>query len=141
MLKPETEKVWRFLKEQPLLAGFILLGGSALALHLRHRFSEDLDFAYPAERLPRARLDALRRVAVEAGFDFQPHDDPVAVAEFANGGLDLLDYQQDFLANQIVKVSFFAPEPADCAVLAAPGGRSPERGWRRWTSCSATRVF
>jgi hypothetical protein len=35
MLKPETEKVWQFLKNQPVLAGFILLGGSALALHLR----------------------------------------------------------------------------------------------------------
>src|SRR5437016_12951065 len=120
MLKPETEKVWRFLKKQPVLAGFVLLGGSALAIHLRHRFSEDLDFAYPAARLPRPRLDALRRLAVEGGFDFQPHDDPVAVAEFANGGLDLLDYQEDFLANRIVKVSFFAPEAADRSVLTAP---------------------
>jgi len=126
MLKPETELVWAFLKDQPLLAGFILLGGSALALHLHHRFSEDLDFAYPAARLPRVRLDALRRVASAAGFDFEPHDDPTAAHEFENGGLDLADYQQDFVANRTVRVSFFAPEPALLAVLEKqPEGAGP----------------
>lgn len=55
MLPPATEKVWNFLKEQPALAGFVLVGGSALALTLRHRLSEDLDFVYPDTRLPRQR--------------------------------------------------------------------------------------
>ncbi len=43
MLKPETEKTWHFLQGQPALSGFILLGGSALTMHLHHRKSEDLD--------------------------------------------------------------------------------------------------
>ena len=117
MLKPETERVWAFLKEQPALMGFVLLGGSALALHLHHRFSEDLDFAFLAERLPRPRLDALQRAAAESRLDFEANDDPTAQHEFDNGGLDLRDYQQDFLVNRIVKVSFFTPDRPLLAVL------------------------
>ncbi len=127
MLRPETEKVWSCLRSQPLLAGFILVGGSALALHLRHRFSEDLDFMYPAERLPRSPLDALIRVVEQLGVEFRRHDDPGAMAEFNNGGLDLLDYQQDFLANKTVKVSFFAPEAGDRSVLTSSAQSSEPR--------------
>jgi hypothetical protein len=45
MLKPDTEAVWQFLRRQPGLTGFVLMGGSALALRLGHRQSEDLDRA------------------------------------------------------------------------------------------------
>jgi hypothetical protein len=110
MLKPQTERVWTFLKAQPSLAGFVLVGGSALALHLRHRLSEDLDFVYPDDRLPRSRLDTLRRNASEAGIELEPHDDPGALNEFTQGGLDLL-------AMQSVKVSFFAPDRSVIVVL------------------------
>lgn len=57
LLPPETERVWNCLKQQPALAGFVLVGGSALALRIRHRRSDDLDIAYPAHQLPRARLE------------------------------------------------------------------------------------
>lgn len=110
MLQPETEKIWNFLKEQPALDGFVLVGGSALAMAIGHRISEDLDFIYPESRLPRQRLEALRRAAAESGFDFQPNDDEAAVMEFLHDGLDLHNYQQDFLVNGAVKVSFFAPD-------------------------------
>ena len=112
MLPPETERVWNFLKEQPALAGFVLAGGSALALTLRHRLSEDLDFVFPQPRLPRARLEALCRQAPSAGFNFEPNDNEAALQEFVQSGLELHDYQQDFLVNGQVKVSFFAPDEA-----------------------------
>ena len=118
MLPPATEKVWNYLKEQPALAGFVLAGGSALALLLRHRLSEDLDFIYPDVRLPGQRLDALRRKAEEDGFVFRPSDDEAAVRDFAEGGLELHNYQQDFLVNGAVKVSFFAPDDQMRKVLA-----------------------
>jgi hypothetical protein len=106
-----------------------LLDGSALAIHLRHRFSEDLDFAYPAERLPRGRLEALRRVSSAAGFEFEPSDNPAALAEFADSGLELHDYQQDYMVNGAMKVSFFAPEPPVLAVLEKPPpGPGPRLG-------------
>lgn len=112
MLPPATEKIWGFLKHEPALAGFVLVGGSALALTIRHRRSEDLDFVYPGIRLPSERLDALRRSADKAGFDFQRNDDEAAIQAFAQDGMNLHDYQQDFLANNEVKVSFFAPDEA-----------------------------
>ena len=73
MLPRDTEQVWNFLKDQPVLAGFVLVGGSALALRIGHRVSEDLDLAWTQARLPRNRLDALRRTAEAAGFRFQPN--------------------------------------------------------------------
>lgn len=124
MLPPATEKVWNFLKEQPALSGFVLAGGSALALRLQHRLSEDLDLLYPGTRLPRQRLDALCRLAAESGFRFEANDDETAVQEFADSTLELRDYQQDFLVNQSVKVSFFAPDEPLRRILAAPAGRT-----------------
>jgi len=118
LLPPATERVWEFLQAQPALAGFVLIGGSALALRIHHRRSEDLDFAFPQLRLPRARLEALLRIATEAGFEFQPTDDEAALQEFAGAGLELHDYQQNFLVNGAVKVSFFAPDGALAKVLA-----------------------
>lgn len=120
MLPPATEKVWSYLREQPVLAGFILAGGSALSLLIRHRLSEDLDFVCLQPRLPRQRLAVLCRQAHAAGFDFKPNDDEAAIQEFAEGGLELHDYQQDFLVNDTVKVSFFAPDEAQRKVFAAP---------------------
>jgi hypothetical protein len=59
LLPPDTERIWSYLKEQAGLAGFILVGGSALALRISHRLSEDLDFAWIESRLPLARLEAI----------------------------------------------------------------------------------
>ena len=59
MLKPDTEGVWQFLRRQPGLTGFVLMGGSALALRLGHRQSKDLDFVWPGPELPRDRLEVM----------------------------------------------------------------------------------
>lgn len=126
MLPPGTDKVWNFLKAQPALAGFVLIGGSALALRIQHRRSEDLDLTCSDLRLPRARLEALLRRSAEAGFDFQRDDDEAAVEEFAVAGAELHDYQQDFLVDRAVKVSFFTADGALVKVLekhAEPGIR------------------
>lgn len=120
MLPPATEKVWKYLRDQPALAGFILAGGSALSLLIRHRVSEDLDLICLQPRLPRQRLAVLCRESHAAGFDFKPSDDEAAIQEFAEGGLELHDYQQDFLVNDAVKVSFFAPDEAQRKVFASP---------------------
>jgi hypothetical protein len=121
LLPPATEQVWNYLRDQSALSGFVLIGGSALALRIRHRLSEDLDFVFPQLKLPRQRLDTLRSLAREAGFDFQRNDHEAATQEFAAGGMELHDYQQDFIVNGAVKVSFFTPDPALQRVLAASG--------------------
>lgn len=44
-LLADTKKVlYRLIETAPFLCNYVFVGGSALALHLRHRQSEDLDF-------------------------------------------------------------------------------------------------
>ena len=43
-LLPKTRKVFNNLVSKDILSNFVLVGGSALALHLNHRKSDDLDF-------------------------------------------------------------------------------------------------
>jgi hypothetical protein len=109
-LREDTQRVWNFLRGHPALAGFTLVGGTALALRIGHRLSEDLDFAFNAVRLPRARLEALKKAAREHGIAFVANDPPQAVEDFEIAGMDLLDYQQNHLAAGSVKVTFFAPD-------------------------------
>ncbi len=120
MLLPETEKAWGFLRNQPALAGFVLIGGSALALRLAHRLSEDLDFAWLTEKLPRRRLDSLLHAARLAGLTFERNDHEGDIQEFLNGGIELHDYQQNFLVNRAVKVSFFTADNPLVKVLDQP---------------------
>lgn len=127
MLRTDTLELWRFLEGQRALQGFVLVGGSALALHLQHRVSEDLDFAWPALRLPRARLEALLRLADAQGFHARRRDDPGALDEFEIAGMDLHDYQQDFLVNANVKLSFFAADEGLCRILPPIDEASPVR--------------
>jgi hypothetical protein len=110
MLPEETSKVWDFLKFQRAMESFVLVGGSALSLRIDHRFSEDLDVAFIGLRLPTARLSALSRSFGERGFSIVPTDDPAAAFEFEAAGADLRDYQQDFLVNGKVKLSFFTAD-------------------------------
>ncbi len=120
MLLPDTERVWQFLQRQPALAGFVLVGGSALALRLKHRISEDLDLVLPAQKLPRAPLDVLRLAAQAENLEFRLLDDEAAVMAFAEGGLELHDYQQNYLVNDRIRLSMFTPEPSLAKVLTGP---------------------
>jgi len=43
-LQDNTAEVLRRLDKFPLMQEFVFIGGSALALHFKHRLSEDLDF-------------------------------------------------------------------------------------------------
>ncbi len=126
MLPPATKQLWNFLIDQPVLAGFVLVGGSALALRLNHRLSEDLDFAFIGENLPKERLQALVLLAGKNGFEFHHRDDEAAIVEFQNAGQDLHDHQQDFSVNNSVKVSFFVPQNGLNKVL-LPGTSSGVR--------------
>jgi Nucleotidyl transferase AbiEii toxin, Type IV TA system len=54
-----TQKNFARLKDDPRLAGFTLVGGTALALQIGHRISEDLDFNIFGQKLPIKAIDAL----------------------------------------------------------------------------------
>ena len=124
-LPPATEKLWHFARVQPALAGFTLIGGTALSLHLNHRISEDLDFVWLGTRLPRAKLNSFRRIAENAGFHLRPNDDEAAIDEFSIAGMELHDYQQDFVVNEVVKLSFFTADEAMSHVLSKSTAPAP----------------
>ena len=117
VLIPETEALWHYLKGHEALRGFVLLGGSGLALQIQHRLSEDLDFVWTGVRLPVSRLSVLIREAETAGFTFAENDNPGSVQEFEIAGMDLHDYQQDYLVNGSVKVTFFCADAALAKIL------------------------
>lgn len=127
MLPPETERVWNFLQTLHSLSGAVLIGGSALALRLNHRLSEDLDIVFLRETLPRS-LDALPVEALQKGLSFTAKDDPAALEEFTSGGLELRDFQQDFVVDQRVKVSFFTADEAMVRILREPPAESVRIG-------------
>lgn len=54
-----TKKNFARLKDDPRLAGFTLVGGTALALQIGHRISEDLDFNIFGQKLPIKAIDEL----------------------------------------------------------------------------------
>lgn len=124
VLIPETDALWMYLKDRPELGGFVLIGGSALALRIGHRFSEDLDFTWTAPRLPGSALDLLIRQARLSGFEFLQQDDPAALDEFEIAGMELRDYQRDYLVNGTVKVTFFTADSGLAKIL----GNEPSAG-------------
>ena len=127
MPTPEAERLWEWLRGQPELSGFVLIGGSALSLRIDHRVSEDLDLAYLSEKLPTQRLTTFPTAAESAGIQLRADDDEAAVVEFADGGLELHDYQQDFIAEGKVRISFFTADPP---LIKALGKSDPSSGPR-----------
>jgi predicted nucleotidyltransferase component of viral defense system len=117
VLRPDTEQLWDYLRENRALRGFVLVGGTALSMHLHHRISEDLDFMIPQTRLPRRQIEGLRRMAREAGFPFVPNDSIDGVREFEDTGMDYWDYMQDYVVGGTVKLTLVAPDPEVSALL------------------------
>lgn len=113
-LPAETRQLWEALLHEPLLHGFVLIGGTALTLRIGHRLSEDLDFAYLGARLPKLRLNALRQALLAKGIRPEEIPDVIAQDEFLESGLELADYQQNYLAHLpggSVKLSFVCLDP------------------------------
>lgn len=106
-LPDATRRVFDHLAANPLLRDFTLIGGTALALQIGHRRSEDLDFWMLGERMDKGRISAIVRMAQQAGFTADlatPHQK--IVVEKINGR-DLLARAQDYVIGG-VKVTFFA---------------------------------
>lgn len=86
-LDPGTRLLFQQLGQEPVVSSFFLAGGSALALHLGHRVSVDLDF-----------------------FSLQPYSMPELIARLQSLGHLVIENQSaDKLVGELnhVKVSFF----------------------------------
>lgn len=106
MLPAKTKDVFAQLSRVPEIGKFILVGGTALTLRIRHRLSEDLDFAYRDDKLPRRLIDKIvNRLRQTAKMERFEH--VAARQDFENAGLDIDDHQQDFMVDGQVKLSFF----------------------------------
>lgn len=110
MLRPDTQRLWEILQTCPAMRGFVLVGGTALTMHLGHRISEDLDFMWPASRLPEGRVAGLHRWLDERDIALAANDSAAAIEEFNESGLSLLDYQRNYIAAGTVKLTLVAPE-------------------------------
>jgi Nucleotidyl transferase AbiEii toxin, Type IV TA system len=122
VLPPETERVWQLIREEPLLRGSVLVGGTALAMRIGHRISEDLDLLFVETRLPRVRVEASVQHLKVRGEAVERNDDPRAYDEFLNAGMDLADYQQDYLIAGKTKLSFFVADASAKLLSPTPEG-------------------
>ena len=73
--------------------------------------------ATAAPQLPTHQLGRLVAQAANEGFIFARNDDLAAFDEFLISGMELHDYQQDFVVNDTVRVSFFTADNGLCQVL------------------------
>lgn len=108
MLSPSIEVLWERLQTNPLLRGFVLVGGTALTLNIHHRKSEDLDFCYSSARLPEDQIKTLLRQLEGDGVRWSRNDSASAMDEFEIAGDNLHHYQQNFVLEGESKLTFFA---------------------------------
>ena len=101
-----TRKNFERLRDDPRLDGFTLIGETALALQIGHRFSEDLDFNIFGQALPKSKLDQLLSDLEEEGAVIESLiSSEKKTAYKINTGFDLDDSIQDYLING-AKVTF-----------------------------------
>ena len=114
-LPTETGQVFKLLANVAELSRFVLVGGTAMALHCQHRLSEDLDFWLPEGRLRereiRPVIEALRQASYEVVFTY-PSAGEISAFKIQRGlfeGISLEERMREYSANG-VKIQFFAPE-------------------------------
>jgi predicted nucleotidyltransferase component of viral defense system len=112
-LRPDTQAVFHLLAASELTQGFLLIGGTALALHIAHRMSNDLDFLFCEAngKLPTAKIDRLVWQLRGQGCKVDLVTNSAQESTFRiNTGERLSDYARDYAIDG-VKVTFFAASP------------------------------
>ena len=107
-IQPETASLFTLLAEFPQLEGFTLIGGTAIALIIGHRLSNDLDFAFFGDKLPTYAIDSLVSELKAGGLPIRAITDPGQISSFKIAtGKRLLDFARDYMFGD-TKVTFFA---------------------------------
>lgn len=106
-LPVKTRRVFDYLAQYdaPVMHKATLMGGTALALLIGHRLSEDLDFFYFEKELPKQAIKSLLYDLKENGFSVTNIMDPSRISQARINGIHLDDYIQEYAING-VKVSF-----------------------------------
>ena len=96
----------KLIKDLKLDQHLCLVGGTALALQINHRRSNDLDLACFDKKLPNHAIDQFLS-ALKIKHDVKELNAVAQISKFKiQTGLNLLDYVRDFSIND-VKVTFF----------------------------------
>lgn len=103
----QTRHVFHALAGNPSIHEFLLVGGTALSLLVKHRLSEDLDFASSNIRLNRRAISNIIQGLRAQGLEVKQQFNLAAQQDFEDTGLDLHDYQQDYDVDG-VKLTFFS---------------------------------
>jgi predicted nucleotidyltransferase component of viral defense system len=107
-IRPETAGLFSLLANYPQLSRFTLIGGTALALIIGHRLSNDLDFAFYGDQLPTGQIDSLVSELKALGVPIQLITDANAISSFRIAtGKRLLNYARDYIVGD-TKLTFFA---------------------------------
>ncbi|MFV1984032.1 MAG: nucleotidyl transferase AbiEii/AbiGii toxin family protein [Thiohalomonadales bacterium] len=107
VLNDKSKFLFNTLFNSSELTGFTLVGGTALALQIKHRLSLDFDFAYYEHALPTRKIDELINRLKSEGLAIHDMTDTTAVSQFKiNTGENLRDFSRDYIINGI-KLTFF----------------------------------
>lgn len=109
-LPDNTRRLLEVCETIPEMERFLLIGGTALALHAAHRFSEDLDFITPEPKLDRRLIDNILKRFDDIGLARTEKVNLFAEMDMEESGLDLNDYQQDWEVAG-TKVTFVVTSP------------------------------
>lgn len=113
LMPQATQKNFARLAGNPRLAGFTLVGGTALALQIGHRISEDLDFNVFGQKLPIKVIDAILEDLSAGGCTIESLITSEQKLAFKINTSENLDhYVQDYLIDG-AKVSFHARHEND----------------------------
>lgn len=104
-----TRRVFQVLAQEPLMQGFVLIGGSALSIQIGHRLSEDLDFWLPGAAMSKDRVDAVLSNLGKAGIHHEFVTPAWKISQARINGIDLLSQSRDHVVDG-VRVTFFARE-------------------------------
>jgi hypothetical protein len=121
-----TQRNFARLKDDPRMAGFTLVGGTALALQIGHRISEDLDFNIFGQKLPLKAIDGVLDELAVGGSTIESLITSGQKITFKiNTSENLDDYIQDYLIDG-AKVTFHScneddrPKPQIECLKSAP---------------------
>jgi predicted nucleotidyltransferase component of viral defense system len=102
-----TRRAFEVLAQEPLMQGFVLIGGTALSIQIAHRLSEDLDFWLPAASLSKVRVDSILSNVSKKGLLCEMATPAWKISQARINGIDLLAQSRDHIIGG-VKVTFFA---------------------------------
>ncbi|MBN3036042.1 MAG: nucleotidyl transferase AbiEii/AbiGii toxin family protein [Bacteroidales bacterium] len=131
-----TRKVFRKLSGLPFISTYTLVGGTALAMQIRHRLSEDLDFILDGQKLSSASLKRnmgrhfpdFRIIREDESDQVDFVIDTIRVTFFSSGAV-MIPFEVKPHARSYKKVNIASPEIIGVLKLSAISQRNTFRDY------------